>query len=265
LAVLVLGGCTTKLVNTSSQYRPVMPERARLSCACELPATYSSSVFRVALRKEVLAQKVETRRYLTSYSWLNRSLWLGLAGFSGYAAAHWWDYYTVSNDTAFYSGRVFGLLGAGVGLLGALTLADVPFGPSSWQKERVVSGDTVYGTGTHLADRAIQVTVRQQGAVPVTQQTDGDGEATLPAREYYDLPGADKGLVLDIAGEGLSTALSIPGSYLMRAKAYDSAAVTLFGQAREAEEDGRDEDALSFYSRVVDTYPDATTATEAAA
>jgi len=266
LAVLLLGACTTKLVNTSSEYRPVTPERARLSCSCDLPATYSSPILKVALWKEALRQKVEVRRYRTDYSWLNRSLWLGLAGFSGYAAAHWWNYYAMNNDTAFYTGRVFGLLGAAVGLINALVLKDVPFGPSQSERQHIFSGDTAYGTGTQLANSAVQVTVRQQGAAPVNQRTDNVGKLTLSAREFYDLPGADKELVLDITADtGLSATLSLPGAYLARAKAYDSAAIALFGQARKAEEGGRDEEALNFYSRVADTYPDATAASEASA
>lgn len=265
LVALLLSNCTTKLINTSSEYRPVTPERARLSCTCDLPATYSSPVLKVALWKQVLTEKVETRHYRTDYSWLNRSLWLGLAGFSGYAAAHWWNYYDMKNDTAIYTRRVLGLVGAGIGLLGAWSLSNFPIGPSQSREQRVFSGDTVYGTGTQLANRAVQVTVRQQGAASVTQQTDDVGRLILSARDYYDLPEADKGLMLDIAGAGLSATLSVPGAYLMRAGAYDSAAVALFGQARKAEEDGHDEEALSFYSRVADTYPDATAAPEARA
>lgn len=259
---LVLCGCSTKLVRTSSEYRPVTPERARLRCEADLPPTYSSPTFTVTLSKDVLAERVETQHMRTSYSWLNRSLALALMGGSGLYAYRNWDYREVNGDTITYPRRVLGIVGAAVGAAWALFASDGPFKARHFEKQVLHGADTTYTFAGLVIDEPVDIGVAPLGS-NLGGRTDAAGKLLLSARDYYGVPLTGDGVTLRVSAERMMADLVLPSGYLARAKAYDSCASALEAQAAYAELGGRLEEAAELYGRLIATYPDATVSGEA--
>jgi hypothetical protein len=112
LLPLILLGCTTKLMEVSTDFRPVDPVKSRLVVGGFPPSVADAvtPILSVNLEVEQLAERVETRHYRTSYAWNSSLIWFGVAG--GLAGGA-----LVANDWLRPSGRDTVSLGWSSGLM----------------------------------------------------------------------------------------------------------------------------------------------------
>lgn len=252
--VILLNNCaTTTRLKTETDYRPVSPSKTRLICSYTLPKEKISPIITVKLIEERLAVRVQTDYYKTSYAWLNRTSCLGLSGLSILAAINWWDEYGGPDTARVYYGRVFGILGAAIFLVGAIRGED-PWHPKEWQKEQIFNQDTSYRFPSPVTVKMIQVKP-YQGGERKSFSTDITGNFELDIRDFYDISPPDSDFILEISSTNLAGSIRIPKDYVKKVKTYEEEAKVIFKQAQVKELDIQYFDALSIYDKIISEYP----------
>lgn len=254
--ILFLANCSTKLVKTETDYRPVFPLKSKLVCDFKIP-TSISPIISVGLKEELLSEKVKTNHYQRNYTWLNRTLWLGLTALTiGWAVAvNDWRTEPTPEDSFLGNSFYISCLAA-LPLVAVFTSYDWPFSPKRWKKEQVFSYDTSYQFSSTLATKRIRV-ISHGSDEEKYLTTNAQGSLQIDIRDFYkDLP-PDSDLILRFSYNNLYGDIILPANFVGNIRSYEKEALDLYERAQLEENNNKLNEALGLYNLLINNYPDA--------
>jgi len=271
--MLLFCSCATSLLRSTGEYRRVTPSRHHLIWSWVRSTPTCAPVLRTTLANQYLSRRVETNRYRTDYTWVNRGCWLGASAL--FALAEMWFYNHTRMDTSDGKWFTFGYLNLLLGVPclallargviqggGGVNLRGTPLSPRYWSKEVVIPSDTSYRDAEPRAGKSALVS----SADPLRTENlrvDESGELSVDIRNFYEGLPADSALRLTATLSGESAMLVVPAEYVRSVRQHEADASGLFAHASSAASEGQDETALVLYDSVRSTYASTRAAVQA--